>query len=309
MVKFLVKNILFSCLAAFLLSIPLVSILAMDSFDIKEEVVSAKSITPKTQAEAKDIVISTTEKVYAQINRNWHYVPAGLNQMKTESAFWEPKWVNIEGISAPTLILQTSPETLMDALQDLIKKPALLECTIALTTVKIFCLRELFGPDQFNHYATEFFKILQDDLTFKTEDFFHELPNQFLTRVQGESAIPGSITYITNLPNYASFKPQGNARGSNVVCTAPSQYLGFSAIYRTGPQSIVVIESQDLDLYCDPTDVERNHEEHARLSKIFKRTPSLFVESRRKAQQEIDFYQFFDLEELQQFVEKGEIYT
>ncbi|HUX79556.1 MAG TPA: hypothetical protein VMW10_07450, partial [Alphaproteobacteria bacterium] len=213
-------------------------VLAMQESDFSEaeKPRSVSSQSPiQTQKKINDVVVSTATKVYEKINTNWHYVDPH-SQMQTESTMWEPKW--IVGLSLidgekqetriPTLILKTSPDKLIEALEDLITKPASLECTIALTTAKIFCLREILGQDYFNRYTTAFYRLLETREDWDVEQFFHELPLQFLTNLEGK-AIPGSITYVTNIPLYPYFKPHGNGRGSNLICTGLDHYLGFSA--------------------------------------------------------------------------------
>lgn len=201
--------------------------------------------------------------------------------MSTESTMWDPQWIDglslIEGrkekTRVPTLVLKTSPENLISALEDLIAKPAVVECTIALTTAKIFCLREILGEEHFNFYATCFYKLLARREDWTVEQFFHELPLQFLTTVVGK-VIPGSITYITNIPVYPHFKPNGNARGENVFCTARNEYLGFSTM---GPQPMDVLEDEALQAFITEEDVERDLSQFREITQIFNTDPEKFL--------------------------------
>jgi len=301
------------------LSTSFISLLAGASFpawamDEEEISVASKVLPCKTQNEINGIVISTATKVYEDINKNWRYV-APEAQMHTDSKMWEPQWIMGESIvegkrqktKIPTLVLKASPEKLMEALEELIKKPASLECTIALTTAKIFSLREILGEKYFNLYAVSFYKLLETTEGWTAEQFFHELPLQFLKSKEG-TAIPGSITYITNIPQYGEFKPTGNGRGSNVFSVAKNQYLGFSAIYKTGPQSLEIIESQDLALFVKKEDVEKDNEKHEKISQMLTSNKDLFIQARRNAQKKVDFYQFFDLQEINEFIKTGEIF-
>jgi hypothetical protein len=284
---------------------------------MKEEGNCFENFPPKKQSDVNHIVVSTAEKVYKSINQHWTYAKAGEGEkLSTTSAFWTKK--NIKGKlnnnrlleeckNIPTLILNTTPDKIIEALEDLISKPASLECTIALTTTKIFCLKELLGREAFCRYASAFYKAIETSDTWKVEEFFHELPLQFIARGQGK-AIPGSIVYITNIPLYSHFKPFGNGTGSNVFCTAEDGYIGFSAIYKNGHQCLEKIESQDFNLFVQPNDVEKNHDQHAKICNTL--NFDSFVKIRRKAQEKeaINIYQIFDFKEITNFLETGKIY-
>ncbi len=132
---------------------------------------------------------------------------------------------------------------------------------------------------------------------------------QFLNAVRG-AAIPGSITYCTNLFVYSKFKPNGNGSGINLFCTDQDKFVGFGEIYKTGPQSLDVIESKDLLVeFIKKEDIERHHGDHNKMTQALQGNPSLFGIWRRENQNAIDFYHFFDLEEINKFIETGEIYT
>ncbi len=297
------------------LSAPLSSpVLAMEKGPSEEPETHSRS--PRTPEGINVVVIATAKEVYQKINENWTYVaPGRQSAMSTASTMWNPKWINglslVDGEKKetliPTLVLKASPKKLTSALNDLIAKPASLECTIALTTVKIFCLSKILGKKRFERYATGFYKELQRNPKYTVEDFFHELPLQFLTQIE-DKAIPGSITYITNIPQYPLFKPNGNGKGSNVFCTGDDQYLGFSAIYKPGPQPLETIEAQDLALFIKQEDVEKKEEQHKSLSQVFKTHSQLFTITRRKEQGKVEFYQFFDLKEIDKFCRTGIVY-
>ena len=305
------------CMSAFLIHLSLLGIQksseAMDLSDANEAYAPAAYVMPQTQEEINRIVIETAQDVYARINKNWNY-PQTSQPMRTDSLFWEPKWIpgtmmaegQKKAANIPTMVLKTSPQNLSEALDDLINKSTIAECTIALTTVKIFCLRNILGPEAFNLYATQFYDAIQN-AGWSVEEFFHELPLQFIEQKDGP-AQPGSICYLTNVPFYAFFKPGGNAFGSNVFCIDSDRYIGFSCIYERGPQALEVIESMDLDLFCREDDVQRNPEQHTIIATRFKQDKSSFITMRRKAQEKnCNFHNVFDLRTVHDFINTGQI--
>lgn len=209
-------------------------------------------------------------------------------------------------VMIPTLILKTTPDKLIFALNELISKPAKLECTIALNVVKIFCLKEILG-ENFNAFANQFYQMVNAEESWSADEFFNELCGQFLTQLP-EKAVPGSITYITNVGEYIGFKPSGNAQGSNLIALADQKFLGFSAIYRQGPQLLEAIEKQDLKLFCQTEDVEYDSDKHLILSDYFKKDSEFFYRLRRELQKEIDFHIIFDLEKILEFHTLGNVY-
>lgn len=270
----------------------------------------------RAQERTDNIVCPTAKYVCKKINKdkNWTYPPAG-KKIYIESPYWEAKWIistvmisgEIKKSKCPTLILKTSPDQIIEAMDDLINKPALLECTIARNTAQIFCMKNIMGSLAFKKYATHFYKMLGETEGWSTDQFFHELPEQFLTKVNGKER-PGSMAYITNLPCYGRFKPNGNGRGSNVFCVGDNKYVGFSGIYKNGPQSLEVIEAQDFEFLCDTQDVERDHEEHSNICKPLIENKGLFELFRREEQEKnCNFHWIFDAEKFKNYKQTGGI--
>ena len=266
------------------------------------------------QQKINTIVGSTAQQTYEKINTNWTYV-APNDEMSIDSKFWHATWIKGDGfllgekqqINLPTVILKTTPENIFEALEDLINKPASLECTIALTTAKIFCMKKILGDDWFKLYATHFYQLLDSTEGWSTDQFFHELPLQFIAQVEGKPK-PGSLTYITNLSCYGKYKPNGNGRGSNVFCVGDNQYIGFSGMYSNGPQTLEVIEEQDLKLLCDTQDVERGHIAHTDICKSLIESKGLFQHLRREEQvQDYNFHWIFLAQEFIDFMNTGNI--
>ncbi|MDP3533727.1 MAG: hypothetical protein Q8S31_10630 [Alphaproteobacteria bacterium] len=264
------------------------------------------------QDDVNAIVCASAQDTYQKINENWKYVAAdGI--LSTESEYWEAKWIqanaNTNSGRVPTLILKSNPAHIVDALIDLINKPAALECAIALTTAKLLCLKEIMGEDKFKEYAFRFHHILNftDLSNIESEEFFHELPLQFITPLSG-TPIPGSIAYITNIKQYRDFKPNGTGTGSNLFCISSNEYMGFSQIYKDGAKPINVIEQQDFELFCKIDDVERLHKKHEILAENFKNNYDEFIEIRRKQQiKDFNFYQIFDETKIKEFTEEGAV--
>ena len=103
--------------------------------NLDAEVTQQRTYIERTQDEINDCVLSTAKQAYGFMNRNWVYAPP-KEEMTTESPFWEPRV--LKESNAPTLILKANPNQLVKAMDDLVTKPALLECSIAITTAKIF---------------------------------------------------------------------------------------------------------------------------------------------------------------------------
>ncbi|HQS84596.1 MAG: hypothetical protein B7Y25_06785 [Alphaproteobacteria bacterium 16-39-46] len=292
---------------------------AMDIEGAHKSFGHAAHTPPQTQEEINAIVSATALKVYSKINQNWEY-PATSDPMSTTSSFWEVTGIMRDTVvgsqgkklgHAYTMVLKdplVHLSKLDEAFVDLINKPAKAECTIALSTVKIFCLREILGPERFIHYATSFYSVMQAE-RWPMEDFFHELPFQFIVPKAGP-AQPGSICYLTSVPSYFYFKPHGNAGGNNVVCTNPDRYIGFCSIYEAGAQDSDTIVSTDLQFFCDESDVENHLDEHKKKSEEFRQDKKSFAAEQKKAQEEsYNFHQIFDLKAINDFVSTGLICT
>ena len=267
------------------------------------------------QDDVNAIVCASSQDTYQKINENWKYVAVdGI--LSTKSEYWEPKWINNNantngGIGrSATLILKTDPKHIIEALVDLINKPASLECTIALTTTKILCLKEILGEEKLKDFATRFYSLITQSpriSNINIEGFFHELPLQFISTFEG-NPIPGSIAYLTNLDKYTTIKPNGNARGLNVFCVNPDQYIAFDHIFENNPQSIVIIRQDQFESFCEESDVEHNKEAHTRLCTMFNTKSDMFFTLVKNQQEKnFNFYQFFDEAKINEFIEEGAV--
>ena len=317
MINFLKQKIILKASSVFLGSFLLLPALAMD--ELREQPFSQAACvsTLKTQADVNAIVARVAQETYGKINDNWTYVLSDAgSEMTTDSTFWEPQYVKGMAMMGdkkvatkiPSLILKTSPEHLIEALEDLISKPAQLECTIALKTVQILCLKELLGKDLFTVFATAFYKVLGDHQNWTIEEFFHELPLQFLTPEEG-SATFGSIFYITNIPQYAKFKPNGNSRGENVFCVNPDKFIGFGESYKKGPLALNEIQADLFNSFILENDVKQEDMTNFRkIIQLLTKNPEVCSHAFAQAQANYNFYTFFNLKEIQSFLNTGEIY-
>lgn len=278
----------------------------------QEQSRGAKLLRPQSQI--NETVCSIAQDVYQTINRNWTYVQPQTT-ISVNSPFWEAKWLDGKGFLEgqektarfATLVLKTKPERIIEALDDLINKPAVVECTTAVTTAKIFCMKALLGEQRFKGYAKAFYFLLGKKEGWTTDQFFHELPLQFLQRMNGD-AVPGSVAYITNLQSYRVIKPNGNSMGFNVICLNNDRYISFGRIFKDGPQPLEAIEQYDLERFCDHKDVEQEHEEHIRICQNLKKKPTLFSKARYIDQKEyFDFYWIFDAQKVNDFFESNEV--
>lgn len=285
---------------------------ASSSSDTSKDTHADESADKLSQEAINKLVAKTSVEAYAKINQNWHYAkPRGA--LTTKSTLWEAKYymstTNDGGenktASVPTLVLKDGID-LGTALIDSINKPAELECTIALSTVKAIALKAILGNKLFERYVKAFKKITRK-LGYTKEDLLHEVCLPLMTIEHGVEAVPGTVTYITNVSDYSSFKPNGNARGSNVVKVSDDGFIGFSACYHARQTSLAVIEAQDLRLFSDTIDVECEIGKHASYAKLFNDKPDLFVKLRRQHQTKVQFCDYFDAAKIQRFISKGEI--
>lgn len=283
--------------------------------NIDERKIALGIYIDRTQKAINMCVASTATKAYGLMNTNWSYAAPG-EKLTTTSPYWEATYIKGRSLqngvqiesSIPTLILKTKPDNLMEALDNLVTKPASLECTIALSTAKILALREILGKKYFHNFASSFYNLLKRTPNASVEEFFHELPLQFIKTIPGK-AIPGSIGYITNIPHYSTFKPGGNARGDNLFCVNDDAYQCFYPSEKGGLDSLAELEAHYFEEFAKPEDVECEHAKHAKIAELFKTTPDLFHNTRRKAQENLNFHQIFDKEEIDSFVKTGEVYS
>lgn len=157
------------------------------------------------------------------------------------------------------------------------------------------------GKKHFRSYAMTVYEGLGQTSGFSTDDFFLNLSNQFTRKVMGPPSV-GSIAYISNIPEYLIYKLYGHGQGANVFYVADDQYIGFNpAIYKYGSQPLSVLLEQDLELFCDPKDVEEKHREHAILSTRFRENRMEFKERHRIAQENYNFHFIFDVRKFLEF--------
>lgn len=237
-----------------------------------------------SQKEINNIVATSAEETYKSINENWTYIPAGKNQKpSTSSDYWQakfiPQTVILNGEEAmanlPTLLFKGRPEDFAANLDDLVSKPAVLECTTALTAVKIIALKDIMGDDVFLEYVS-YFKEEMTKRNWPADHFFSELPELFLKDDRIEKAETGHMTYISNLFYYSHFKRNGNSRGFNVVQVAQNSYLSFGDFFKEGPATFETIRDHNRAEFCQTTDVEHNHAHHARICDVIKSSPDQF---------------------------------
>lgn len=254
------------------------------------------------------IVSQAALEVYHKINKNWTYLGRD-GVLKVESPYWTAGWQHVtttigaqeQQTRCATLMLKCDPRDVTATLEDLINKPAEVECTVALTTAKIFILKKLLGEDKFKNYAVDFYNELIVREGWSTNDFFHELPLQFMKKIEGKEQ-PGSIAYITNLSDYTLFKPTGHFAGENLVCVGDNQYIGFGDMYKEGQQSLEEIEAEGFRQFCRLDDVERPHQDHQLLSQWFGENPEEFKKWRREEQEaNYNFHFVFDAEAIKAY--------
>ncbi len=270
----------------------------------------------RTQAEADQVVIQVATRVYNKIAANWtHIDDAPDAKLSVSSHFWRPKTrkklVDDNGriveISLPRIIFTGHLNEISEALDDLINNPATLNSKIALDTVLMHVSRELFGEDAFRLQSIEFSREVLKDAELTSDDYFHELPRQFLIEQQGISAFPASISYITNLKQYRSFKPHGKAEGDDFFCVGPNQYLCFYPGNKK-QSPLEEIETYYLQQFVRTDDLLDCKAEylviHPKLSKLFLEMPGEFTNRRRTQQQTCNKSLFFDIGGIENYVKR-----
>lgn len=264
-----------------------------------------------TQTQVNQIVVNTAYEVYGLINQNWSYVPAGKgHNLKVETQNWKAQYIKqlafSEGkeclVNIPTLVFNGETEEFENSLEKLIQQPATLECMCALTAVKIFAVKKLLG-EYFVNYV-DYLKHQMEARGWAAEEFYHELPGQFIEEDLPSNTAPGYIVYIPNVLYYPHFKPNGNGQGSNLIQVTAQEYLGFSSIYKEEPQSLDSIAEQDKRLFCLESDVEQEHAHHKRICELISKNPERFYEDFRESQS-AQVVWYFDVNRINEFLQTG----
>ena len=181
-------------------------------------------------------VVNTAIRLYRYINtstnedgtKKFRYPNPG-EDLSTPSCWWEMRPVEHNECRIETLIMKQGINPSV-ALNDLLNKGAVIDCSIAIEIVKQSISLKLIGKDFFN-YA------MKRGSTFA-------LPCEFVIGSEGlltESVIPkmsGVYGYIPNIPSYREINPAGFASGQNVFCVNINdelRYLGFGDIFITPP--------------------------------------------------------------------------
>jgi hypothetical protein len=259
------------------------------------------------------IVSETSIKRYGDINRNWTY-PETNQPLSTESKVWKATYYEapiLENgkkkiIKTPVVVNREKEFVdLGQSIRNLIQSPSILECTIALSAVKILCLEKIMGK-YFNSYWHAFQKITSH-LNWKKETFFHELCLPLMTLVNGKEAPAGTITYLTNVFRYLDFKPGGITRGDNLVKVTETDHIGFGEFYKDGAKKSELIEEQFFKSFCDLEDVEVDTKKHTLICNIYNGDKTIFKTERQKDQKKIQSYDFFDVKKIMRFINRGEI--
>ncbi|MBY0293098.1 MAG: hypothetical protein K2W92_07425 [Alphaproteobacteria bacterium] len=209
------------------------------------------------QENINNIIKRTAIETYSKINENWEYPSLNNNYViKTESSMWTLE-IDKEGIEVPCL--NTDIKDIIPALDELINRPATLECSVALKVVQINSIRNILGDINFIYYATDIFnrmkKMKEKDKDFNYT-FFMELPSMFYDRC-GSLGI-GSFCYIKNMKEYPHFKPKGTARGYNMICVGQDQFISFSEMCKTGPKNKGEFITELHNSFLEETDVLEN---------------------------------------------------
>jgi len=247
------------------------------------------------QKEINNICIEEGIKVYKKINKNWRYPPR--NEKKSiKSRYWKiiPVKRGEKNSPLPTFVLKakTYPMNIGDTLEDLISKPALVECNLALEITKLLCLRKILGPNVFEQYCAGYYK-MQEKKKWNVKLFFPGLSDNFLKTCTGES-IPGSFAYQTNIRLYIIYK-NGSDQGVNLLVVGKKKYIGFEEnLFKKGPQSLSKIEEYLFHSFLKTDDVEKHPDEHAILCLSLRQKPEKFFVQRKEFQKSSSLYQVFD---------------
>lgn len=178
-------------------------------------VLSAETKAVLTQEQIDDIVNAKAKEVYDLINMNWTY-PEDNDDLYTASEFWKPVVVT----PYISLILCNPNCNIIEALRDLPTKPGRLECMVAVKLVKILCLLELMGEENFNKWID---KIPEITGRKKSDNlFFHVIPDRFFI-LKGNAG----FYYIRNHNAYTKIKPNGIACGYNGYLFQDQQFISF----------------------------------------------------------------------------------
>jgi hypothetical protein len=264
----------------------------------------------KSQDQIDVEVCEEAQRVYDLINTKWEYVPEQEGgKIVSNDKFWKGEWLSSRAYkdgkicitNVPTLIFKESYGQICEGLDDLVQNHASMECTLAMQVVQHFCIRKVLGDQTYKSAVRAWFA--HRPAEWKDSDFFNEFPREFMTRVSGVHASPGSFTHLTNVPEYRIFKSHGNAGGDNVFCSAHNFFLCFYPGDKG--DTLEGFEKHYFDEYMNPEgmDCDDNTADiYQQLRTLYQANPQGFYEERRREQEKIDYHEFFDADKFKALI-------
>jgi hypothetical protein len=250
----------------------------------------------------QEVVCQASLEAYHRINSLCRY-PKADEPLSTESNCWkagfEPIGPHRKLIANLRFVGDISKFS--DGLDDLMEHAGVIECTTANTIVQIFCLRALLGQDKFQEHVRNIFEKCEQH--GKPELFFYTLPKHFWTVSADSIAAPGRLLAIANIPEYATFKPEGMASGENVVCVGQDSYVGFGPLFAAGAMPLETIEENlRQDFLSDALIEPEQALKHSARAKIY-RNKEIYKRVREKNQSKVTVE--FDARKVEHFLMTG----
>jgi|GEM_PF-2762920 len=261
----------------------------------------------RTQIETNNIVIDAAKEFFSGLTKNSRY-PGQKENIETPSEYWHVTrkiltfWESgsKKETEIPILCLKNEHiHQINEALDDLLKRDNILECTTAMMVFKVFALRALIGRVGFKSQAKALYRVLENHSDLSPNDLISCLPEQFLTSFEG---VPpsGSIGYVPNLPQYREFKPRGNSTGFNVVFFPDQSCISYGDPFKNGSVICSSVVNFLKNEFFKIDDVELKVNEHTKKCEILGKN-DLF-EKLQLLEQKKHEYMYFDINKINELI-------
>lgn len=240
----------------------------------------------KNQKTVDYIVAETAKQVYKKINSNWTY-PEHFGGFSTESDYFDTVKIKVGNYKIGMLKRTKKEGTYKEAIQDLINKPAKLECLTASAVATIASYISILGEVNFEKVVKYYDAKIAPKFNVSPDEKFFTLRRLFIqTKDLSKECPKGHIWGFSNVHNYFDFKPNGYSSNHNVICVGKDKYYGFSPeFFKNGPRSEKKISLMLREKFVSDKGVLQNRKkEHARLARRYKKNYKAFRSSCLKAQ-------------------------
>ena len=192
--------------------------------------------------EAAAIALATFQRINTA--GNWCYPnlqeDGTLEELTVSSKHWRVNFQDIQGIRKVPYLEKIDCVTgdimsrisLGDAFEDLLNKPAVIECTMTQAVVIAMCANKILDPHLARLDSVGKKPVLSAPMGENEVNIFSLFTKKSTPFSLEGNAPLGSFGYITNIDHYHSFQPHGLAAGFNVACVGRNNqglplFMGF----------------------------------------------------------------------------------